>query len=196
MKKRHYPLGYKVVLFLAFQCFMGPASLAVTSSTSEDKTKEISDRVFKTLVQKSQERQERQEAVSTILKENHVIGVVFEKDDGSFCQVSKQENLEDYIPRFVNIGDSLEDFDLPDCGEKELATLAQIAQVAAVYDGPSQARVALMPMMGTPMMATALGFGTLRVVFSPSGLKFMTVVAVSFVGYAFAYRKALYYLAK
>ena len=146
MKKTHYPLGYKMVLFLAFQYFLlGHISFAVASSTSEDKAKEMSDRVFKILVEETQEKQERQGAVSTILKENNVIGVVFEKDDGSFCQVSKQETPEDYIPSFMKTGDSLEDFGLSECGEEELATLEETAQVAAVDGGPSQAKVALAP---------------------------------------------------
>ena len=42
----------------------------------------------------------------------------------------------------MGAGDSLKSFDLQECGEEELATLESTAQVAAVDDGPSQARVA------------------------------------------------------
>ena len=142
MKKKNYPLGYKVMLFLVFPYFMGSMAFAAVSPALEPETQELSDHVLRTLVQETQKSQEKKEAISAFLKENNVVGVVLEKDDGSSCQVSKQENPEDYIPSFMSTGDSLEDFGLPACGEEELAVIEHTAQVAAVEGGPSQAKTA------------------------------------------------------
>ena len=142
MKKKNYPLGYKVMLFLAFPYFMGSMAFATVSPALEPETQELSDHVLKTLVQETQKSQEKKEAISAFLKENNVVGVVLKKDDGSSCQVSKEENPEDYIPSFMSAGDSLEDLGLPACGEDELAVIEHTAQVAAVEGGPSQAKTA------------------------------------------------------
>ena len=156
MKKKNYPLGYKMVLFLALQCFMGHMVFAAVPQTSESQREDVRDSFLEALVQENQKRQERQEAISASLKESNVIGVVVKKDDGSVCQVSKEENPESYVPSFMNVGDSLEDFGLSACGEEELAILAQAAQVAAVENGPSQAKVAggpLLPLVGVAAVA-------------------------------------------
>ena len=164
MKKKNYPFGYKVVLFLAFQLSVlyGTYGVATVPSALESETQELSDGIFQALVKESEKRQERQEDVSTILNENNVIGVVFEKDDGSFCQISEQENPEDYIPSFMSVSDSLEDFGLSKCGEEELAALAQTAQVAAVDGGPSQAKVAMLPAVGALSKVVAAGVRATR----------------------------------
>ena len=143
MKKKTYLLGHKVCVLLTLPCFLGHMAFATVPSTSESQREAMSDSVFEALVKGIEEKQKRQEAVSAILNENKVVGVVFKKDDGSVCQVSGQENLGSYIPRFMSAGDSLEDFGLPECGEEELAVLEQTAPVAAVEDGPSQANVAV-----------------------------------------------------
>ena len=167
MKKRHYPVGYKMVLFFALPYFLlGQASFAAASSTSEDKTKEMSDRVFETLVKETQETQERQEAVSSILNEKKVVAVVVKKDDGSVCQVSKEESPESYVPSFMNVGDSFKDFGLSACGSEELATLRASAQVAAIEDGPSQAKVAaIVPVLTGIGAVVGCGYGFYRSAF-------------------------------
>ena len=118
MKKKHYLLGYKVMLFCLTYFFMGQASFAAVYSAEVD-IKDGNFLALKTLT----------------FKRNPVIGIFFEKDDGTLCQVSEQENPEDYIPSFLKVGDSFEDFGLPECGEEELATLVQLAQVAAIDSG-------------------------------------------------------------
>ena len=166
MKKKNYPLGYKMVLFLAFSCFMGNMAFATVPQTSESQREAVRDSFLEALVQENQKKQEQQEAISASLKERNVIGVVVEKEDGSLCQISKEENPESYVPSFMNVGDSLEDFGLSACGEEELATLEHTAQVAAIEGGPSQAKVAaVMPALIGIGAAVGCGYGVYKSAF-------------------------------
>ena len=95
MKKKKLSVRiHKVVLFLAFPCFMGHVVFAAVPQTSESQREDVRDSFLEALVQENQKRQERQEAISASLKESNVIGVVVEKDDGSVCQVHKEGNPE------------------------------------------------------------------------------------------------------
>ena len=135
-------------------------AFATVPSTSESQREAMSDVVFEALVKGSEEKQKRQEAVSAILNENKVVGVVVEKEDGSICQVSEQENPGSYIPSFMKAEDSLEDFGFPECGEEELAQLESAVQVVSVDDGPSQARVAALPVVPASYVLAGAGLGS------------------------------------